>query len=310
MSDLAPIILFVYNRPQHTMRTLESLHRNNLADRSELYIYADGPNSDASKDNLVSINRVREVIRGKKWCHTVHIIENTENRGLAASIIEGTNQIVNRYGKAIILEDDLITSPFFLKYMNQALTIYAKNENVMQICGYMLPIQHKGLRETLFLRLTSSWGWATWARAWKYFESDAGILEKSFSEQDKQTFNLDGAYDYYSFFKLHRENKINSWAIRWYASVFLRNGLCLHPSRSLVYNCGHDDSGIHSKKTDIFETQLMMHEITDFNDQIKEDREALGRIQKYYLDSNKGKSGHGNIVRRIFQGLDKLKRLS
>lgn len=306
VNSLAPIVLFVFNRPWHTRMTLESLMANEPSERSELYIFADGPKENASGGDLASIQEVRCLIREKQWCRNVHIIESERNLGLAASVIAGTTQVVNEFGKAIILEDDLITSPYFLDYMNRALLKYQDLEEVMQICGYMLPIDHRSLRETFFLRLTSSWGWSTWSRAWKYFEADTDKLEKTFASEDIQRFNLDGAYDYYSFFKLHREGKISSWAVLWYASVFLRKGLCLHPSRSLVYNCGHDDSGTHSPKTNIFETHLNTQLITDFNDQVQEDREAIKRIQNYYCGCRKSMMGNMSIVRRLFQGFNKL----
>jgi hypothetical protein len=303
MIKYSPIVLFVYNRPDHSRKTLESLMANHLAGESRLFIFCDGPKANASQEDILRISEVRKVIREKNWCGEVTIIESEFNSGLANSIISGVTRIVNEFGYIIVLEDDLITSPFFLHYMNDALTKYMNDEKVMQICGYMFPIINKNLKETFFLRLSSSWGWGTWKRAWKYFEEDVDALYENFPKELKNSFNLDGAYDYYSFFKAQQDKKVDSWAIRWYASIFLRNGLCLHPANSLIFNNGNDNSGVHSGSTDFFDTVLSGDKVMYYEAAIQEDPEALERIKSFFLKQSERFPGNTNYMRRILKKL-------
>ena len=170
--NLAPIVLFVYNRPWHTLQTLEALRKNALASESILYIFADGPKPFADESAMHKINETRECIKKKQWCKEVIIYEREINLGLADSIINGVTEIVNKHGKIIVLEDDIVTSKGFLKYMNDALDIYELEEKVMHISGYMFPVKKK-LPKTFFYKPTTCWGWATWSRSWKYFKKDA-----------------------------------------------------------------------------------------------------------------------------------------
>ena len=147
---LAPIVLFVYDRPWHTNQMLDSLAANKLADQSVLYIYSDGPKENSTIEQLKRINDVRELIRERKWCKEVNIVESKKNKGLANSIVDGVTEIVNRYGKIIVLEDDLVLSKGFLKYMNDSLSFYQNNNEVMHISGYMEPV-NSNLPETFFL---------------------------------------------------------------------------------------------------------------------------------------------------------------
>src|SRR2546423_14535813 len=149
MQTLAPVSLFVYNRPWHLKQTLESLEKNFLSGQSVLYIYSDGPRADATPEQLQKIKEVRSLIRSKKWCKETYIIESETNKGLAKSIIEGVTELVNDFGKEIVLEDDLVLSPGFLKYMNEALTLYESEERVMHVSGYIFETSLK-LPETLF----------------------------------------------------------------------------------------------------------------------------------------------------------------
>jgi hypothetical protein len=248
LNSLAPIVLFVYNRPWHTEQTLNALLQNELADQSILYIYSDGPKEDASEEQLNKIIDVRKVIRIKKWCKEVHIIEAEKNKGLAEAVIDGVTTIVNQYGKIIVLEDDLVTSKGFLLYMNESLKMYTVADEVMQISGYQFPLGTKARGRAYFLELATSWGWGTWKRAWNYFDSlangyEALKINKSLSYQ----FDLDGTYPYTKMLIRQMEQKtISSWAIRWWWSVFNNKGLVLYPDVSLIKNIGFDGSGIHS----------------------------------------------------------------
>lgn len=239
---LAPVVLFVYNRPKHTNQTLEALSKNMLSAQSTLYIYADGPKKEASEEELKEIERVRNLIRKKKWCGTVHIIEREHNWGLADNIVDGVTAATNTYGKAIVLEDDIVTSPGFLQYMNDALNLYADTDSVMHISGYMFPVKD-ALPPTFFYSPTTCWGWGTWARAWKHFNPNAQELAGKLAAVDIHKFNANGTYPYYEQLVANATGQLKTWAVKWYASVFLLSGNSLHPYPSLVNNIGNDGGG-------------------------------------------------------------------
>jgi len=242
---LSPIILFVYNRPKHTLQTLEALQKNTLSDQSELYIYADGARENANEKDLSKIKKVREIIRQKKWCHSVEIIENKTNQGLAKSIIKGVSEVIERHGRAIILEDDIVTSKGFLTYMNDALNFYENQKEVMHVAGYFYPVKTK-LPSTFFYENTSCWGWSTWHRAWQHLNLDAtDLLQKIEQKNATHHFNINGTYDFTQQLKDNINGALDTWAIYWYTSVYLRGGLCLHPHQSLVQNVGFDGTGEH-----------------------------------------------------------------
>ncbi|HZD41156.1 MAG TPA: hypothetical protein VE131_10570, partial [Terriglobales bacterium] len=235
----APIALFTYNRPWHTRRTVEALRKNEQAAHSTLYIFSDGPKTAA---DAAKVWEVRNYIRTIEGFKSVAIIERERNLGLAESIIGGVTEVLTAYGRIIVLEDDMVSSPYFLSYMNAALWKYKAVDKVMHISGYVLPIDPAGLKETFFYRASSCWGWGTWARAWKHFEYDINKLIPRFDADAKRSFNIDGRYNFWDQMESQRDRKIDSWAIRWYASVFLNHGLCLHPSKSMINNIGLDGS--------------------------------------------------------------------
>lgn len=246
--QLSPIALFAFARPEHVLRCLESLAENRQAERSVLFVFCDGPKPGASASMLQRIADVRHIARSKQWCAQVNVIEADSNKGLAASIIEGVTRLVNQYGRLIVLEDDLVLEPGFLEFMNMALERYAEERQIMQVSGYMFPCAIKEDTDAVFLPLTTSWGWATWARAWNFF--DNGALGAEQLKQDpalRDKFNLDGAYDYANMLFSQCAGRIDSWAIRWYWSVFKAEGLVLFPVRSLLRNDGFDGSGTHGK---------------------------------------------------------------
>lgn len=244
----APIVLFVYNRPEHALTLLKSLESNKLSKKSILYIYADGPKSDAVKEQLEKINETRRIVKLKKWCSKVTIIERKKNMGLANSVIAGVTEVINKHGTVIVLEDDLILSKNFLKYMNNALDIFEKKKKVMQISGYLFPVVLENRDDALFLPFTTSWGWATWRRSWKLFDKEMKrliFLEKDSRQRKK--FDLNNSYPYYDMLLNQKLGRVDSWAIRFYLSVFINNGLTLYPKKTLVYNNGFDGSGVHTK---------------------------------------------------------------
>jgi hypothetical protein len=260
---IAPICLFVYGRPEHTQKTLDSLSENPLAKESELYIYADGPKEDISEQGLQKVNQVRQIIESVDFCKKTHLVVSEKNKGLANSIIEGVTAVLEKHDRAIILEDDLMLSPYFLTYMNEALHFYEQHEQVMHIAGFTPGFKRK-MEDTFFFPVPTCWGWATWKRAWDHFNPSASDLMTKVLEKGKKRFDFNRSINYVRMLDRNIHGKVDSWFIRWYASVFLKDGLCLHPGKSLVQNIGLDHSGVNSYKSNVFETQLAQHiEIRD-----------------------------------------------
>jgi hypothetical protein len=258
----APIVLFVYNRPQHTKQVVEALQKNPEAQASDLYIFSDGPKNQAADE---AVRAVREYLQTIKGFKRVYIAEREANLGLAKSIISGVTDIVGKFSKIIVLEDDLVVSQYFLEYMNKALCKYQNEERIMQISAYMFPVDLKAKTDAVFLPFTTSWGWATWDRSWQYFDyvmSGYPVLQNDKKLQYK--FNLDGAYNYYSILESQRSGDIDTWDIQWYLSVFMREGLVLHPLKSLVKNIGFDGSGMHCGRDSRLFTDLTDFRVLSF----------------------------------------------
>jgi hypothetical protein len=251
--SLAPVALFVYNRLDHTHRTVQSLQANVLAKDSDLYIFADAARTVAAE---VQVNAVREHLKTIDGFKSVTIRLREVNLGVDDNIIQGVTEVINHYGKVIVLEDDLVTSKWFLKYMNDSLEFYANQEEVACIHGYLLPVQQE-LKEVFFLKGADCWGWATWKRAWDLFEPDGSILLNKVQRRALESeFDFGNTYPYTQALSDQAEGKSTCWDIRWHASAFLENKLTLYPGKSLVNNIGHDNSGTHCVTTQSYEVAL------------------------------------------------------
>lgn len=244
---LAPIILFVYNRPVHTRLTVEALQKNELATESGLFIFADGPKEDATVEALNSINEVREYINSIEGFKSITIKEAEKNKGLANSVIAGVTEVINVYGKAIIVEDDIITHPFFLRFMNDALSTFEVREDIFMIGGFnhnfKFPFWYK---QDIYLTYRScSWGWATWKDRWNKADWQVdGYQEMSRNEKMQKLFNR-GGDDNFPMLKMQMNGQLDSWCIRWDFCMFKHNAFCVIPKSSLVQNCGFDGTGVH-----------------------------------------------------------------
>ena len=231
---------------------------NSLFEESEVIVFADGCKENASPDDLAKINDVRKLFEPLKERTNVSLRFSDKNLGLTTSIVSGITEIVNKFGKVIVIEDDLELSPGFLKYMNDALNLYEHEERVMHIGGYMVP-HNKNLPETFFLRAPTIWGWGTWKRVWDTFEVDAKLLLKQLEEKfgKKFSFDLDvnGTYNYTKQLNDIASGKLDTWDIQWATSIYLESGLCLHPNISLSRNNGFDGSGVHCGYVEVFNKQ-------------------------------------------------------
>ena len=249
-----------------------------------MFIFSDAAKTD---DDKAKVEEVRQVIKEVSGFKSVKVILRKENLGLANSIISGVTQLVNEYGRVIVFEDDLLSSVYTLQYFNEALTRYANEEKVMHIGAYMYNLANKSLHQTFFFRAATSWGWATWARAWKDFEPDVDVLLKQFDKRKIDQFSIEGTMNFWKQIEGFKAGKNDSWAIRWYASIFLKGGLTLNPSTSLIHNIGNDGTGTHSNKEDMYTVQIAKKAVKQFPAEIKEDLLAYHAI-KHFLKNRKG----------------------
>ncbi len=287
---LSPIVVFVYNRLSHAKRTLSALQKNELSSESELFIYSDGAKSEADRLSVDEVRRYIDKIEGFK---KVTVVKRKKNWGLSGSIIDGVTKIVNKYGKIIVIEDDLVTSPYFLNYMNNSLGFYEKEKAVASIHGYVYPI--KSLPNSFFIKGADCWGWATWKDRWVIFEKDGQKLLdelKLRKLERKADFNYN--HDYIRMLKDQIKGKNDSWAVRWYLSALSKGMLTLYPGKSYVQNIGNDESGEHCGSTNIYDVELNYSHTYAIN--IVEDLKSRKKFESFF---NSIKSTPIQKIRRI-----------
>lgn len=243
-SRQAPLALFCFNRPQHLLRTIESLKACAGFDRSGLYVYADGPRHAA---DVPGVEAVRELLA--RHLPNAAIVERPSNIGLAANIIDGVTTLCNLHGRVIVLEDDLLLDPRFLTFMNQSLDQYERQVNVYAVAGRIsAALELDGRREAVMLPWPSSWGWATWKRAWRCFDPEAnGWRQLARDRKLRRRFNLRNTIDYTTMLERQMHGLIQSWAVRWYWSMFRADALTVYPPFNLVDNIGFDGTGTHGR---------------------------------------------------------------
>lgn len=297
MGRTAPVALFVYNRLQHARRTIDALRANELAAQSDLFIFSDAARDQESSAAVAAVRDYLGTITGFR---SVDITLRPRNLGLAASIIDGVTSVCNRFGRLIVLEDDLVTSRSFLSYMNQALAVYEQDERVASIHGYCYPVPAVTLPPTFFLRGADCWGWATWSRSWRHFEPDGRKLLKLLRDRQlEHQFDLDGAFGFTQMLAAQTEGRNDSWAVRWHASCFLREMFTLYPGRSLVHNIGNDSSGRHCGATDDYSTVLLDHAVTVEPVDVAECGYARAAFAEFLRGTRKG------ILQRAFSRIRK-----
>ncbi|OGR35000.1 MAG: hypothetical protein A2051_10305 [Desulfovibrionales bacterium GWA2_65_9] len=282
---LTPIAFFAYKRPEHARRSLESLAANTLAAESELFIFCDGPRTTQDEPQ---VRAMREVAQSRAWCGRVTVIEQERNLGLAASVTKGVDALCASHGRVIVVEDDLILSPHFLGYMNQALDLYAEAENVYQISGYQFPVELPARQDAFFSPMATSWGWATWSRAWKAYDREAEGYDRLARDPAlRRRFDLNGTYPYFDMLESWKQGRVDSWGIRFYLGMFLRNGIALHPRQSLVANVGFDGSGVHcGAGANRIEDSLSAFVPIVFPEQATADTELTERVFEYLHSCN------------------------
>lgn len=297
----APIALFTYNRPWHTKQTVDALLKNTKASDSDLIIFSDGAKDDVFQ---VKVDEVRKYLKTIEGFKSIRIIDRLGNLGLAKSIISGVTEVVNEYGRVIVLEDDLVTSPYFLKYMNDALNLYENDDRVISIHGYNYPIE-VSLPEAFFVKGADCLGWATWKQSWNLFEDDGSKLLSQLEQMDMlERFDLFGGYDYSGMLRGQIAGKNQSWAVRWYASALLNDKLTLYPGKTLVQHIGSDGTGTHCGDVgggELFDAPVSMYPVDISDIPVKEDHEALMAISRFLHQVS-----HPGLVTRIMRKLRRM----
>lgn len=281
----SPAIVFGYNRANHLNKTITALSKNIGAENTDLYIFSDGPKNNNDDSLILELRKALRKIKGFK---TVSIIERPINLGLSKSIIMGVSEVMLSHDRVIVLEDDMITSPYFLEYMNQALIQYECDPRVACIHGYVYPgLKHQP--EAFFLRGADCWGWGTWRDSWRLFNPDGKyLLNEIVNKNLVNQFDFNGSYPYSTMLENQTSGKNDSWAIRWYASIFLEGKLTLYPSRSLVKNIGLDSSGQNCVKSNIYDVNLtyQMPCISDI--EVKHSDERYREFENFFRQQNHG----------------------
>lgn len=254
----APVVLFVYNRLDHTMNMIESLKNNLMAKDTDLYVFSDAAKTEKGQESVALVRKYIRQTDWRKYFCKVTVVEADKNRGLAKSIIGGVTEILKEYGKVIVVEDDLVLSPYFLQYMNGALDYYADIEDVWSISGYSFPMKSlkKYPHDVFYSYRGTSWGWATWLDRWEMTDWDVKDFPKLMSDKEWQKRFNRGGNDLTQMLKAQMEGRINSWAIRW---VFTQSNLemyTVYPKHSYILNDGCDGSGTHVGNTEEYSTDI------------------------------------------------------
>lgn len=303
--NLAPIILFTYNRLSHTKQTIDALQKNELAKKSELFIYSDGGKDEDSWNKVGEIRQYLESVVGFK---NITIIKRDVNIGLAQNIIDGVTKIINQYGKIIVLEDDIVTSPYFLNFMNDSLDFYEKTSKVWHISGWNYPISDENLEDVFLYRTMNCWGWATWKNRWNNYEKNPQKFISIFSEKDICEFNLDNATNFWEQVEKNHNKQMNTWAIFWYAIIFKNQGLCLNPTQSFVENIGFDGTGTNTGHRDNYSSNLSRQNYKiRFENNLIENKTATDRIKLFFRENENKNLTFSKNLNKVFALLSSLK---
>ena len=293
--NLAPVCLFVYNRLDETQQTIHALQENYLAKESNLIIFSDGPKNEADVKNIKKIRSYLGDVTGFK---NILIFKSKENKGLSESIVSGISKVVKMYGKVIVLEDDILTSVGFLKYMNDALNYYTNKEDVLQVSSFMFPINSENLPDTFFYQANTCWGWGTWERSWINFTDDSHLLLEKLktSKIDWTNFNSMQGRQFEKQLLANAKGKLKTWAVKWHAVIKLKNGKVLHPKTSFVLNIGFSGNGENCSKGESLgsinnDLKLNVSDAENLNNDL-----AINRLRDYF---KKRYSFPQKVIRKI-----------
>lgn len=246
----APVVIFTYNRKQHTENLIESLKKCETIQETEVFIFSDGNKSEKDYSKVSEVREYLDSLQNEKWCKSLFINKAPKNRGLALSIISGVSEIIEKYGRVIVLEDDLVVAEGFLEYMNQALDYYESNEKIWSISGFTsaIPMLENSLDDVYFSCRARSWSWATWKDRWDTVDWDVKEYKRFRVNLVKRKQFNKGGLDMSAMLDRQQAGVINSWAIRWCFNQFLQKKYVVQPTISLIVNKGQDGSGTNCSK--------------------------------------------------------------
>ena len=287
METYSPIAVFGFNRPNHLRRTLDALSLNVGAKKSTIFLFIDGPRNDQDRALVRECVDLSADFQNRFASFKVHTQDS--NQGLARSIITGVSKVLRIHSTVIVVEDDLVTSPLFLDFINRGLDRYANDQDVASIHGFVTPFK-KPLSEPFFMKGADCWGWGTWRDRWELFNPNGQeLLDQLESRELLNEFDLGGAYPFSGMLKDQIAGKNNSWAIRWHASMFLQNKLTLYPMRTYVVNIGFDGSGTHTGHTSIYESELSLVQQL-LPDKIEASQAGVRELSRWYSEVYFGKT--------------------
>lgn len=296
--NFAPILLFVYNRPQILKKTLKSLKKNKLIKKANIYIFSDGPKNNTP--DKIKVKKVRSIINGLKSLNIKKKIFYNENRGLKKNILEGINFVFRKHKSIIVIEDDLILSPYFYIYMNNALKYTKNKKNIWHVSGWNYPIKlEKNNKNSSFLwNNMNCWGWGTHKKYWKKIITNSDFFIKKFSQKKINEFNLSGSLNNWSQILKNKNNIIQTWAIFWSASIFWHKGLCLNPGLSFTKNIGFSKNSTNTNEKIPQPKKLNYNAILDFPENEKINTYYIAKIRSH-LRSIKGNKRLTSIKKRF-----------
>jgi len=277
----APVALFAYRRPDHLRSTLDALEENLLADRTTVTIFCDAPRT---AEEVPSTRAVETEARRSRKFGDLEVIKGSQNLGLAGSVVAGVSSVLATSDSVIVLEDDLVTSPSFLMYMNDGLQRFRDDDRVISIHGYSYPTS---IVDPFFLRGADCWGWGTWRRGWQLYDADGERLLSELRRRElTDLFDFSGTQSFVRMLEDQIAGRVDSWAIRWYASAFLADRLTLYPGRSLVRNIGNDGSGTHTRLTGRFDSELRPSAPSLNGLLVEESLEARHAFERFFSGSD------------------------
>ncbi len=289
----SPIAFFAFNRPYHTLQSLNSLSDNEEVNQTDLYAFIDGPRKTSE---IQLIDNVEKIIRSfESKFKSLNISRSKINLGGAINQKKGITKVLSENESVISVEDDIYVSKYFLSYMNSALKFYKNSKEVWHINGFNYPLEFDSEFECFFMRSMQCWGWATWKDRWKNFidnplSSDPYYLKATFTKKMIKEFDMHVRKSiFWSQVEDNATGKLNNtWDIFWYSFIFLNNGLCLTPKVSMTRNIGHDGSGVHSTfDEEYISSELNQEIIINFPDSIEENIYCLNKIREYLNRKNR-----------------------
>lgn len=283
--NLAPIAIFAFNRPAHLRNLLDSLERNSpQIAASKIFIFIDGAKNHSDKALVENVNSIAEKFKSE---YEVEIFKSRTNLGLSQSIIGGVSTIFKKYNRVIVLEDDLIVNSSFLEFCNSALDYYENNDKVGSIQGFSEDILLRSREQTYFQRGADCWGWATWKSRWELVDWDSTNLIAKIKEDNLgKLLDYNGAFPFTKMLERQNRGEVDSWAIRWHVSLFVKGLVSLYPAKTLVENTGRDGSGTHAGSSDFKPRSLVEHMPRLGGIAVEDSRNARRQLEKIFRSRN------------------------